>query len=307
MTEKPTKFIDRHTYLGGSDAAAVVGVSPWKTRLGLYMEKTQQVERDEQQITTGVDPLYWGTVLERPIADASHKLGFKVRRVNKEYIHPDYPYLRAHIDRKVEGRSEMVEIKNIGYHTMKDWGEPETDQIPLHYMTQAFHYLGLTGYDTCHFMVLMGGQDLRHYALDRDEEAINILFEKEVEFWSLVESRSPPEPVDGPDLKLLFPQAVKGEILQASPATIGNLNMLQRATTEMKTAQDTVESFKNVIRYEMGTADTIIVGDDQIGATWKSGKRKSFDLQRFKEEHPELHAEYQKTTPTRSFLPKKLK
>jgi putative phage-type endonuclease len=300
-----SEFTDRHTYLGGSDVAAALGLSPWKTPLAVYCEKRQEEYRAPTKNTAILDdPMFWGSHLEDAIADSAYKLGLKLRRVNTELIHPEHSFIRAHLDRKVVGRPEMVEIKNIGYRTAADWGTPETDEIPLYYMTQAFHYLGLTNYEMCHFLVLVGGQSLRHYVLQRDQEAINSLYAKEVEFWANVQAGTPPAPQSTQDLNALYPKSVS-EMMYATPGMIGSLRMLAKATTEMKEKEEVVEAYKKVLKYEMKTADTLII-DDTVAATWKSQTRKGFDLQAFKEKYPEIYQEYQTTTSHRVFRPKKL-
>lgn len=307
MTTTPTKFVDRNSYLGGSDAAAAVGVSPWKTPLQLYMEK--RGETDAQELVsnaTGGDPMFWGTHLEGPIADASRLYGLKLAKVNKEFKHPDHDFIRGHIDRRVVGVREMVEIKNIGFRTAHHWGEAETDDIPLYYMTQAFHYLGLTQYQRCHFLVLVGGQDLRHYVLERDQEAIDMLYRRLELFWSSVQTGSPPAPQSSADLTLLYPNAVKGEIVQVDAGTRKNLYSLRQAQAELKQAEETVESFKNVLKYEMKTADLLYDGEHEA-ATWKAQSRRSFNSQSFKEDHPELYQQYMKTTKFRVFRTKAVK
>lgn len=298
-------FKDRHTYLGGSDAAAACGVSPWQTPLQLYLEKTQDERQAVRKESNSNDPMYWGTVLEAPIANSAKGLGLKLRKVNKEFIHPKYPFIRGHIDRKVEGEDEMVEIKNIGYRTAEHWGETGTDQIPLYYMTQAFHYLGLTPYKGCHFLVLVGGQDLRHYYLPRDDATIKMLYAKEAEFWEKVQTGSPPEPTTSEDINLLFPKSV-AEILDASPAMVGNLRSLEHAKTSQKAANEIVESYENIIKYEMGQADTISMGE-YLPATWKSQNRTGFDTAKFKEDHPDLYKIYKTTSSHRVLRTKTMK
>lgn len=103
-----TRTIDRRQWLdvrkggiGSSDAAAAVGLNPYKSPLELWLEKTGRVEvveqREDMEAAT-----YWGTLLEPLVAAAyTAKTGNKVRRLNAVLQHPSFPYLLANIDREV--------------------------------------------------------------------------------------------------------------------------------------------------------------------------------------------------------------
>ncbi|AEG71169.1 GP47 (plasmid) [Ralstonia solanacearum Po82] len=80
----------RKTGIGCSDAAAAVGLSPYKSQLELWMEKTNRdadLPKPDPKDTT--EPTYWGTMLE-PIVAASYtqQIGRKVHTVNAVLQHP---------------------------------------------------------------------------------------------------------------------------------------------------------------------------------------------------------------------------
>ena len=58
--------IDRHAGLGGSDAAAVLGLSPWTSPLDLYLDKRGELDEEPEQPTNWQR---WGHLLEDLIAD----------------------------------------------------------------------------------------------------------------------------------------------------------------------------------------------------------------------------------------------
>ncbi len=92
----------RKTGIGGSDAAAAVGLSPYKSQLELWMEKTNrdaELPRPDPKDTT--EPIYWGTMLE-PIVAASYtqQTSNKVRKVNAVLRHPLFPFMLAPCSRQ---------------------------------------------------------------------------------------------------------------------------------------------------------------------------------------------------------------
>ena len=121
-----TRTLDRQQWLsvrqggiGSSDAAAAVGLCPYKSQLELWMEKIGRTPAEDAP--PGMDdPRYWGTLLEPYVAVAySQQTGRKVRKVNAVLQHPTFPYMLANIDREVVGCPEVqiLECKTAG-----EWG-----------------------------------------------------------------------------------------------------------------------------------------------------------------------------------------
>jgi len=80
----------RRTGIGGSDAAAAVGLNPYMSARELWLDKTGRAEgmpRPDPNDTTS--PTYWGTLLEPIVAASYTKLtGNRVRRVHAVLRHP---------------------------------------------------------------------------------------------------------------------------------------------------------------------------------------------------------------------------
>ena len=103
--------------IGSSDAAASVGLSPYKSQLSLWLEKTK---RKAAVDLSDKESVIWGTVLEPVLAKVyAARTGRRVRRVNAVLQHPDYPFMLANLDREVVGKADcgILEIKTAGYHS----------------------------------------------------------------------------------------------------------------------------------------------------------------------------------------------
>ena len=110
---------DRRTFLGGTDAAAVLGLSRYRTPLQVWAEKTGAL--DEQNID---DKLHvkLGKRLEEVVAELyTEKTGKKVRRVNETLYHPQFPFLAANIDRRVVGEDTLLECKTTNSFKAKEF------------------------------------------------------------------------------------------------------------------------------------------------------------------------------------------
>lgn len=216
-----TKALPREDWLavrkggiGSSDAAAAVGLNPYKSQLELWLEKTGRDgslpkldPHDEES------PAYWGNILEPIVATHyTKRSGNRVRRINAVLQHPDpaMPWMLANIDREVIGVADVqiLECKTAGITGARLWKEG----VPEYVQLQVMHQLAVTGKQAADVAVLLGGQHLEIHRIERDERMIARLIELERTFWEYVVSDTPP-PADGSDsadqaLRCLYPEDV---------------------------------------------------------------------------------------------------
>lgn len=104
--------------IGGSDVAAALHLSPYKTARDLYFDKIgvePTVEQPDKSITFAI-----GHLLEDVVAQIfSKKTGFTVYRDQTMYQHPFFPFLLADVDRFLilpDGRKAILECKTAHYN-----------------------------------------------------------------------------------------------------------------------------------------------------------------------------------------------
>lgn len=199
----------RKSGIGGSDAAAAVGLNPYQSMLELWMIKTGRdasLPKPDPDDTT--EPVYWGTLLE-PIVAASYtkQTGNRVRRVNAVLQHPSIPFMLANVDREVVGNRDvqLLECKTAGEFGARLW----RDGVPEYVQVQVQHQLAVTGKQAADVAVLLCGQKLDVHRIERDDALIARLIELEAAFWRYVETDTPP-PADGSEsadraLRCLYP------------------------------------------------------------------------------------------------------
>lgn len=108
----------RNGGIGSSDAAAALGLSPYKSPLELWLEKTNRKPPTDLSQSEAV---YWGTVLEAIIANVyAERTGNKVRRINAVLQHPEHHHMLANLDRAV-GSDGVLEIKTAGPRSAPFW------------------------------------------------------------------------------------------------------------------------------------------------------------------------------------------
>ncbi len=297
----------RNRGLGGSDAGAVCGISPYKTPVDVWLEKTGQAEPVDLSDNQAVA---WGNILEDTIAtEFSKRTGMKVQRRNATLKHPEHDWMLAHVDRLIVGTDKgpgILEVKTAGQYMSDKWGDPGTDQVPDEYALQVAHYLAVTGYAWARLAVLIGGRDLRVYDLPRDEDLIALLMAREEKFWTQhVETRLAPPPSTAGDIETLY-AIDNGESLPATSEIESACEKLSAVKLSLKVGEQAKEELEQKVKAAMEDNSVLVDANGLPLITWKKARdSQRFDAKRFKSEHPDLHSQYLNTVPgSRRFLVK---
>lgn len=198
------EWLQNRKLIGGSDAAALVGLSPYKDNITLWKEKTG---RQKPPDISDLPYVQFGHEAEphlRALFALDHP-EFEVGYVeNNLFVNDRFPYGHASLDgwlrEKETGRMGILEIKttNILQSMQKErWN----DRVPDSYYCQCLWYLLITEFD---FVVLKArlrtewqGEirvTIRHYTIERSEvmEDIEELRKAAEKFWKAVqEDREP--------------------------------------------------------------------------------------------------------------------
>lgn len=294
--------------IGSSDAAAAVGLNPYKSPLELWMDKTGRkspspVSQDDEE-----SPTYWGTLLE-PIVAAHYtkRTGNRVRKVNAVLQHrdPDKSWMLANIDREIVGVSEVqiLECKTAGINGARLWKEG----VPEYVQLQVQHQLAVTGKAAADVAVLLGGQQLDIHRIARDGALIEQLIQLEREFWHYVETDTPP-PADGSEsadraLRLLYPSDNGQSVDFSQDSRLSAVFSDFQAIRDKLMALQQVESqLKQTLQEAIGSASGGIFQTGSV--TWKKAKDiVVLDVARLLQEQPSLLTQYPLTrTGSRRFL-----
>lgn len=196
--------------LGGSEIAAVVGLSPWQSRFSLWHLKRGTIGK--QQENAG---MRWGTLLEPVVADywASRHADL-VSIAAGTYRHHEREWQIANPDRLVSTEGEfwnvlpdqslgepnhsaILEVKTAHQYDAHEWGHGPED-IPPYYRCQVLWYLDTLELPVAHMAVLIGGSDYREYEIPYAAEEAEWLREQGREFWQSVTDGQQPD-IDGSD------------------------------------------------------------------------------------------------------------
>ncbi len=290
---------NRTTGIGGSDAAAAVGVSPWKSPLQVYLEKRGEIPAFE-----GNEATKWGNYLETPIRqEYSERTGRVVRLPAETIRHPQHEFMLCHPDGVTED-ARLFEAKAT--RSGDRWGIEGSDDIPEEHLIQVQHNMAVLGFEVADVAVLIGGFDFRLYEVRADAALQQMLVEREGELWARILRGDAPAPSMPEDVRLLYGHSSIDLRVQASDEILGAFALLASLKAKSDAAQGEVELLETQIKAFMQHADTLVDGKEVL-CTWKASKGSArLDTAALRSTHPEIAAAFTSVSdPARRFLLKR--
>jgi putative phage-type endonuclease len=284
--------------IGGSDAGTVLGISPYKSRLELWTEKTTGVLKEKK----GNVDLDFGKWIETAVIEEYIRKTKKFVRLGTVHFPEqlrsiDYPHMTANIDAVI-----LDDIKGYGILEVKTKGAfvHWDENIPNYYYAQMMHYMAVSGFEWGEFCILdLATKKLLIHTIERDEDYINKLIEEEDKFWKLVTNKIPPA-IDGSDacegfLRAVYKTEIKGKEIDLTANEI--------ATNYAFDLKDIKEQLKELKKQELLCENNLmnIMKDAEKGIgdfykiTWKSPQDSIvFNEDKFAIDHAELYKQYLK-------------
>lgn len=282
--------------IGGSEAAAIAGLSPWSSPYSVWAEKTGRLSEkpDSEAMRQGRD-------LEAYVAARfSEATGKSVRRRNAIIRNPDIPFAHANVDRLIVGEDAGLECKTTSALSLKAFAGGE---YPATYYVQCMHYMMVTGAAKWYLAVLVLGREFLWFEIPRDEAEIEALRQQEEAFWACVTTDTPPA-VDGSEAT----SDAIGEIYQRDDGSAIDLGGVAQAVRTYVALKQQVKDLKaaigeqeNIIKSYMGDAAKGRLGG--IKVSWSSFEASRFDQQAFIAAHPGMDlTPWSKTSTRRTFV-----
>lgn len=314
-------LLERRNGIGGTDAAAIMGVNLYATTADVYAEKTST----EPPVELHKPILQFGHVLEdHLVALVAERHDVTTRKVGL-LRHKDDPWRYANPD-GFTSDGGIIECKTTGRRTRTaaEWAE---GRIPGHAYTQGQHYLAVTGRTHLYYAVAIrndyaaweqiprkwwGTEWFRDVAvvdafvthrIDRDEAYIENLIAAEREVWAAIEARTPPPgviPSTGAGVE--YTRALDGTSTEAAIPELAR-DTSQRLA-EVKAAQkalgDERSALERALKAEFGDAEYLTAGGVPI-ARWFNVETNRLDSKALQQDHPDLAAQYTRTRTSRRF------
>jgi len=286
----------RRNTIGGSDAAAIVGLSRYSTPYTIFMDKTGRLpdKPDTEAMRLGRD-------LEDYVAKRwQEATGKKVRRLQAMLYNPMYPFAHADVDRMVIGEDAGLECKTTSTLDVKQFNGVE---FPEKYYAQCVHYLAVTGVKRWYLAVLVFGRGFFEFTLERDQLEIDALMTAEAEFWTENVAKDNPPPPDGSQATTDALQVIYAESQDEERDLFGRETMLDeymQLKRQKRAIEDRMGEIENSLKEDLQEAERGRCGSYTI--SWKSQQRSTFQPKAFAQAYPNIDlTPFYKTSSTRPF------
>lgn len=276
----------RRTGIGGSDAGAIMGVSPYKGAFSVWADKQGKLPplEDNEAMRQGRD---LEDYVARRFAGAS---GLRVRHEYSMLRSVDHPCMLADIDRRIIGERAGLECKTSRDITMARYRNHE---YPMEYYCQCLHYLAVTGWDCWYLAVLVYGTDLLIYKICRDEvlDDIEALIKAEEAFWDshVVLNQSPaPDALDSTAAALgsVYPME-DGTTACADQEADRALTELAALKAQRRALDRQITEHENQIKAAMGEAE--VLAGTSVSATWRASERTTISKSKLLQAYPNIN------------------
>lgn len=273
----------RKNTIGGSDAAAVVGLSRYSSPYSVWADKTGRLPDKEDS-----EAMRLGRDLEEYVAQRfCEAAGKKVRRENNILYGEKYPFAHADVDRVVVGEKALLECKTTNTLDLKQF---RTGAFPEKYYVQCVHYLAVTGYERVYLAVLVFGRGFFTYCLERDEDEINALMAAEKDFVENYVKTDTAPPADGSEATSEALAVIYGENLNDETVDLFGREYLLKEYFALKETQDDIkkrmEEIKNTIKSDIKESCYGQCAGYKV--SYKPQVRESFSRKAFENAYPTI-------------------
>lgn len=292
----------RATGIGSSDIGTILGQNPFETPYQLWLRKTGQLPRKEETIE-----MQLGHLLEPAVASLYEQATGNIVQTDTEgdwcARNDKKEFLIASPDRictSATGEDILLELKTTRRAV-------DREHLPKSWVCQVQYLMYVTEIKTGALAWLKDGHEFDYIPMKRNDDFLDIIIPRIEHFWEhCVKKGNAPEPINGEDIALMFPQSVAGKVASASDEI---RNSYDRLIELQKTIRDLTAEKNEIIdtmKLATGDAEKLMYGDKLLGS-FRRGTTKSeevFDVKSFKEQYPDLYSQFTKeymSTSSRTF------
>jgi len=315
----------RRRGIGGSDVAAIYGLSPFCTARDLYYVKKgiEPVVPDEDNWVAKE----YGHCLEGLVAKVfSRKTGLEVYQRQNLFAHQLFPFMQANVDYFInfpDGTTGILECKTTNHHNSDKWAD---DAIPINYEYQVRHYMSVMNINVAYIACLYGNNENEfvYRRIDRDLDIEADMIESEKFFWEYhVQGDVPPPYTESGDLVLASLRRYMG----SADASIAEITLPQsfakdldlyterheqklQLTRQADVIDKELKHLQAKVAAEMGTGCKAVcrTPSKSFRITYNPFSRTGINkdnLEKLRLNHPAIFEQYVTTTESRRFSVKK--
>lgn len=276
-------LVERTKGVGGSDVAAIVGLSPYRSAYDVWQSKVAHHDVEEGRADTNIG---WGKLIESAVVEAYYRVtlrGVAIDPKNSLWRHKDKPHHQYSADFHVRCDDEWAlgEAKCVGRYMQDAWGD---DAVPEYYYLQAQWGMHVLGYKRTDLAAFFGiDRPLNIKPVQRDDEVISMLVDEVDRFWDHVRTSTPP-PIDvehpraHDTLRLRYPTEHPGLVVELGARAIEIVDALDQVKERATVCDNDAKRLKAELMVLMGEAEEGALPDGRR-VTWRTVERKGYVVQ----------------------------
>jgi putative phage-type endonuclease len=296
LTEEQLKL--RRKGIGGSDVAAIYGISRYKTAFRVYQEKMGYALPQEM-----TEAQRHGHIMEPIILNEyQNKTGYNLHRSPPTIFSQEYPWMLANLD-AYDSEGYIIDAKYFHWSRKKEFGEPGTSEMPHDILLQMVHYAIVCNAEKVDVAVFFDRPELFVYTYERDEELEHDVIETERHFWHEHYLKGIPPEVETPeDINIRWPKSKPLTIKTASNNALNAYEKLKSLKLHKKDIESEQAELEGIIKSEIQDFEELIDHSGNKLATWKTQVSNRLDQKKLQAEYPHVYSQYLKQSETRVFL-----
>lgn len=267
-SDKAAWLEKRKHYVTGTDAAQLLGISPFGSKFSVWLDKTGQGQEIAQTAAMraglAFEPAILKMYAEDTDAKVEHMDGYDLNTSD------NFPRLGASLDGWNHTLGIPVDAKNIHWKNEK-WGDAWTSDFPEYYKTQLQVQMMVTGARFAHLAVMFAGQDFYIYQMEWDDELAKAIVDAADSLFELIASGEMPE-AGGDDNTSAY---IKDTFAIGTPDLEKEADeSLQKYVADYKAAS-AAEKDAKAKKDEAGNRIKVFMGDATVVpgfCTWKNAK-----------------------------------
>jgi putative phage-type endonuclease len=292
--------------IGSSEVGTILGLNPYETPYQLWRKK-KGLDAPAQENFAMRAGHYLEDAVSRFYADATGNEIIKSSAGDWLAVDNERPHLRVSPDRTCWKQGMAKRAANKGIVECKTTQrEIDAENLPQQWFCQLQYQLGVMGLNWGALAWLTAGREFGYRDLTFDKDFYDWMTEEITRFWvDYIIGDNEPLAINVADVLLKSPRHVAGKMLTVDDDIIAELSELKMLREEMSALDQRKKAIEEAIKMTMGDAEALVLPDtNDVLCTWRASKeRTKFDEKRFAQEHPDMYAQYTKTTAgSRTFI-----
>lgn len=291
----------RLRFVGASESAALLGLSPWSNATSLFYQKRPDLlpgkpgERDEP-----TEAMELGNIVEPLIVEYGAKqLGVRIEE-QREVLSPTHPFIGATLDALILDRPEAIEAKLA--MSSDGWGDEDTDEIPDHYQVQCQHQMVAGELERVWLFALrpaFGRIAIRRYRVERSVQLCEAITDACVDFWTNHVLPGVPPTDAPPPLRILASlERAEGKSIALEEKFLTTAEEWEDAKAKAKAWEERAEDLKAALVFALGDAEMGVLPDSRR-FTFTQQERRMLDSKALSAAHPDIAEKFTKVSAYR--------